>query len=48
MPRLIKIILIYHLIWGVMLPHASQVEYILVTNEKSNSVSLIDMTTLEL
>ena len=47
--RLIKIILTI-IIWcgGVMHPHANEVEYILVTNEKSDSVSLIDLTTLEL
>ena len=47
--RPIKIILTL-IIWcgGVMHPHANEVEYILVTNEKSDSVSLNNLTTLEL
>ena len=45
----IKLTLSLIILFGVYIcPHASEVEYVLVTNEKSDSVSIIDIKTLEL
>ena len=44
----INLIFLFIILYGVYsYPLASQVEYVLVTNEKSDSVSLIDINTLE-